>query len=214
MQNMFYVFLIIILYFLYPVFRFLFRKLRERKYLKKLSKSGVRDIDNMDGLQFEVYLKALLKELGYKAIVTSGSYDFGADLIMKKDKKKVVIQAKRYGHKNKVSLDAVQQVYASKAYYKADEAWVFTNSIFTNSAQKLATACGVELYDRYRLVSFINQINPKTKPKDISNDVIAKDRPCTMCGGRLIQRKSRTSENYFMGCSNYPNCKNTEKIAR
>src|SRR5699024_1099068 len=97
-----------------------YKVIKEKIMLKKLAKSGINEIDKMDGLQFEVYLKALLKEIGYKSKVTTGSHDFGADLIMKKDGKKIVIQAKRYGFKNKVSLDAVQQIYAAKPYYNAN----------------------------------------------------------------------------------------------
>src|SRR5699024_6779501 len=102
---------------------------------KKLAKSGMYDIDRMDGLQFESYLKALLKELGYKSKVTSGSHDFGADIFMKNNRKKVVIQAKQYGYKNKVSLDAIKQIYTDKTYYNADQGVVITNSTFKKSEQ-------------------------------------------------------------------------------
>ena len=191
----------------------IFYWLRERRMLKKLSQSGMPDIDKMDGHQFEVYLKALLKELNYKSAVTSGSHDFGADLIMKKDGKKVSIQAKRYRYKNRVSLDAVQQVYASKPYYKTDECWIITNSMFTKSAIKLAEACGVKLYDRYALAELINRSKATVKPKDIKNTVTPEERKCPVCSGTLIQRKSKTG-NQFMGCSNYPKCNYTEPVAK
>lgn len=71
----------------------------------------------MDGLQFEVYLKALFKELGYKPEVTKKSGDFGVDIVLK-GKNKIVIQAKRYGNKNRVGISAVQEVYAGKRIIK------------------------------------------------------------------------------------------------
>lgn len=196
----------------WKVIKFLWFKLKVIKYQKKLAQSGMPDIDKMDGLQFEVYLKALLQELGYKSKVTSGSHDFGADLVMKNNQKKIVIQAKRYGYKNKVSLDAIQQVYTAKTYYNADESVVITNSTFTKSASELAKVCNVKLYDRYKLTDLINKVKPKQTPKNIINSTPAKDRKCKSCGGNLVQRKSKKGY-HFLGCNNYPNCTHTESIA-
>jgi HJR/Mrr/RecB family endonuclease len=39
--------------------------LKHRRLMNRMSKSGIRDIDQMDGFQFEVYLEALFKKLGY-----------------------------------------------------------------------------------------------------------------------------------------------------
>lgn len=197
----------------WKILKYIWFKLKVLKYQKQLAQSGMYDIDKMDGFQFESYLKALLKELGYRSKVTTGSHDFGADLIMKNDNKKIVIQAKRYGYKNHVSLDAIQQVFAAKTYYKADESAVITNSMFTKSAKELAKSCNVKTYDRYQLSELINKVNPATKPDHIRKNVPAKERKCKSCGGKLVQRKSNTG-NYFLGCNNFPDCKHTESIAK
>ncbi|SFQ46272.1 restriction system protein [Priestia endophytica DSM 13796] len=139
--------------------RIVYRRLQERTAMKRLARSGIQYIDQMDGFQFETYLKALFQQLGYKAQVTPKSGDFGADLIMK-GQQKIVIQAKRYGSKNRVSLSAVQEVYGAQAYYKADEAWVITNSSFTKSARALAEACNVQLFDCKALQELILEVNP------------------------------------------------------
>lgn len=147
--------------FSYRLIKWLVNRIKENMYLKALSKSGMRKINQMDGFQFEVYLRALLKELGYKSSVTSNSHDFGADLVMKKDGKRVVIQAKRYSYRNRVGIDAIQQVYASKPYYKAHECWVMTNSFFTNPAKKLAKVYDVKLFDCFELIKLIRRIQHK-----------------------------------------------------
>lgn len=206
----FWAFLLLLIYF---IIKKGFKYIRELITLKKMSKSGIRDIDRMDGFQFETYLKSLLKELGYKSSVTSGTHDYGADLIMKKEGKKVVIQAKRYGFKNKVGISAIQQVYSSKPYYKAHECWVMTNSQFTKSAKQLAKSCDVKLYDRYKLIDIINKINPSMTAKNVSEQVAPKNRNCPRCSGELVLRKSKTG-NQFMGCNNYPRCTHTEPIAK
>nr|WP_077303355.1 restriction endonuclease [Virgibacillus pantothenticus] len=128
-----------------------------------MARSGIKDIDRMDGFQFEAYLKVLFKKLGYRPVVTQKSGDYGADVILK-GKNKVVIHAKRYGYKNRVSMDAVREVYAAQAFYQADEAWVITNSLYTKQAKELAKACGVKLLDRFALQDFIIEINPERMP--------------------------------------------------
>lgn len=41
----------------------------------------------------------------------------------------------------------------------------------------------------------------------------AKDKcPISGCGGRLVVRTNRGTEEQFLGCSNYPKCRYTEPI--
>lgn len=202
----------IITLILYQISKFIYWKVKESKYHKKLASSGIKDIDKMDGLQFEFYLQALFKELGYKTEVTKGSNDFGADLIIKKDSEKTVIQAKRYKYKNHVSIDAVQQIYTAIPYYKANSGWIITNSQYTKSAEKLASVTNVKLIDRYKLVNFINEIKPSITPTEVKKIIQPKARKCPECKNDLIIRRSKAG-NEFFGCSNYPTCKHTESIA-
>ncbi|RJS63072.1 restriction endonuclease [Priestia filamentosa] len=189
--------------------RMVYQRLQERTALKRLARSGIQYIDQMDGFQFEFYLKALFQELGYKAQVTAQSGDFGADLIMK-GPQKIVIQAKRYGRKNRVGISAIQQIYGAKAYYKADEAWVITNSTFTKSARALAQACNVQLFDRKALQELILQVNPTHTAEKVCQDVKPESRSCPTCGNELVVRQGKT--NRFFGCSSFPQCRHTEAI--
>lgn len=204
--------ILLTIYLLYHLLKFIYYKIKENKYHKKLASSGIKDIDKMDGLQFEFYLQALFKELGYKTEVTKGSNDFGADLIIKKDSEKTVIQAKRYKYKNHVSIDAVQQIYTAIPYYKANSGWIITNSQYTKSAEKLASVTNVKLIDRYKLVNFINEIKPSITPTEVKKIIQPKARKCPECKNDLIIRRSKAG-NEFFGCSNYPTCKHTESIA-
>ncbi|HDR8042149.1 TPA: restriction endonuclease [Bacillus cereus] len=184
-----------------------YKVIQKRKVENIFLKSGIRDIDQMDGRQFEYFLEALFIKLGYKAAVTNGSHDFGADLIFE-GKNKIVIQAKRYGFKNKVGIKAIQEIYAAKAFYKANEAWVITNSTYTSSAKQLARACNVKLLDRSSLQEFVVQVNPEA---DIRKSVEPATRKCPKCGEVLV---SRTHDGrVFLGCSSFPQCRHTEKVA-
>lgn len=108
--------------------------------------SSLSKLDHLEGESFEKYVKAIFESKGYKAELTAKSHDYGADLILTKNGKKTVVQAKRY--KSKVGIAAVQQIIAAKAYYKADNCMVFTNNYYTPSAKKLAKVNAVELFDR------------------------------------------------------------------
>nr|WP_240516936.1 restriction endonuclease [Bacillus pseudomycoides] len=211
-NNIFYlVALLLVIYIVYRVFKWGIRKNQERIIMKKMSKSGIRFIDKMDGHQFEIYLKALFHELGYKSEVTKQSCDFGVDLVFK-GKNRIVIQAKRYGIKNRVGIKAVQEIYAGKTYYKGDEAWVITNSFYTKQAEELAKACNVKLINRLELLELINKVNPEQKAEDIYKDVEPKGRKCPLCKQELVVRTSKKNGEKFFGCSQFPSCKHTEPI--
>ncbi|MFS8602693.1 restriction endonuclease [Priestia megaterium] len=127
------------------------------KTLKIIKHSNIKEIDEMNGTQFENYLGVLFKSLGYKTKVTPASRDYGADLIIIKDNKKIIVQAKRYS--NKVGINSVQQIVGAKNYYKADEVWVITNNYFTQPAINLAYANNVVLIDRSSLIQLSAQVN-------------------------------------------------------
>ncbi len=105
-------------------------------------------IDHMTGEEFEALLAAQFRQKGYQAEMTPKSKDYGADLVMRREKKKIVVQAKRYS--GKVGIKAVQEVIGAREYYGADLAIVCTNSFFTSSAKNLAKECHVVLIDRER----------------------------------------------------------------
>ncbi|SDL86016.1 restriction endonuclease [Sediminibacillus halophilus] len=123
----------------------------------RLRKSGILEIDKMNGKTFEDYLHALLKTRGYQIKLTPASGDYGADLVLNNKVKKIVVQAKRY--KKNVGVKAVQEIVSAKTYYRADECWVITNSYFTVNAKKLAASNQVRLVDRPELMSWMLKEN-------------------------------------------------------
>lgn len=139
--------LIAILFCIVPrLIEFLVRKVKAHYRYKRYLNSPLAAIDRMSGEEFEEYLAAHFRKLGYRVKLTPKSNDFGADLILKKDGMCIVVQAKRY--REKIGVKAVQEIIGAKGYYKADKMMVVSNSFFTSSASKLADANGVELWDR------------------------------------------------------------------
>ncbi|MCH4983755.1 restriction endonuclease [Macrococcus sp. PK] len=126
-----------------------------RRNKRILANANMYEVDRMTGQEFENYLEALFYSKGYRSNVTQSSYDYGADLIMQNGNKKIVIQAKRY--KGKVGVKSVMEIYSAQAFYKADEAYVFTNSYFTKQAKELANATNVILCDRDAIINLRNK---------------------------------------------------------
>lgn len=122
-----------------------------------IRRSNIKEIDVMNGTEFENYLNVLFKSIGYKTEITPTSRDYGADLIITKNSIKVAVQAKRYG--KRVGISAIQQVSGAKNYYHAQEAWVITNNYFTDPAKKLAAANNIVLIDRDKLIQLSAQTN-------------------------------------------------------
>lgn len=131
---------------------YLYTKEEERKIIL----SDIKKVDNMTGKEFEFFLSACYKKLGYSVTPTPVTQDYGADLILIKDGIKTVVQAKR--SKNPVSVKAVQEIVAAIKYYKASQALVVTNNKFTKNARNLARFNKVSLLERGELMDFIIKI--------------------------------------------------------
>ncbi|MNJ45283.1 restriction endonuclease [Paenibacillus bouchesdurhonensis] len=179
------------------------------KRTERLKRSGIADIDKMEGVQFEQYLGHLFQAQGYKTQVTKAAGDFGADLILQKAGRKIVIQAKRYS-KN-VGIKAVQEAQAAIAHYGAVEAWVVTNSDFTAAAYDLAKSNQVRLINREALVEMILAMNPGTAPapKAVMAATPIDEMTCPKCGNKLVLRNSAKGQ--FYGCSSFPKCRYMRK---
>lgn len=140
---------------------FKYSKWKKQKYSIQdfLDKAELEFVDVMQGYEFENFLKTMFFYLGYDALVTKRSGDYGADLVLKKDGQVYAIQAKRYT-KN-VGSKCVQEVLASMKHYQADIPMVITNSHFTKQAEIMASENNVILVDRNELAILISQAKDK-----------------------------------------------------
>lgn len=126
----------------------IYRKLHRKYTLKQL--------DKMDGHQFEYACADILKANGYKHVkVTRSSGDFGVDVIAEKDKVRYAIQCKRYNHK--LDNTPIQEVVGGLAYYQCDKGAVMTNQYFTEPAKQLAQVNDIKLLDRDTLSHMVDK---------------------------------------------------------
>jgi restriction system protein len=191
---------------------FVIEKYKQRKR-KILFDSGIDTIDNMSGVVFEKYLLEHFKHLGYSGQLTPSTADYGADLVLQKDGRRVVVQAKRW--KNNVGVDAIQQVIGAIKYYDANKGMVVTNSSFTENAYELANSNGIELWDRKKLIEIMSNSKGKeitdniVKDKVYSETAITEEKVCPKCGQAMVIKEGKYGR--FWGCTGYPNCKLTIK---
>jgi len=119
---------------------------------RRLARSGILEIDTMDGPTFEQYLATMFRRLGYRVeVVGSARGDYGGDLVIRTNGIRTIVQAKRYRGK-KVGIKAVQEAHTARAMYDCAEAMVVTNSVFSQQAQKTARKTDVRLWDRDELI--------------------------------------------------------------
>ncbi len=147
---------ILLLLSAYGLARFGWSYWRETRRREALLRLGIEGVDGLTGRDFERLVTAVFSKRGYGVEMTPYVGDWGADVVVSKDGKRTVIQAKR--HKGRVGVRAVQEVLGAKGKYKADEMLVVTNSTYTKHAIELARANGVELWARDDLVNELERL--------------------------------------------------------
>lgn len=122
-------------------------------------KFNIYSLDNLSGKEFEEFLKWMFQELGYAVELTKVTADSGVDLVIKRDKEKIAVQAKRYNRNTKVSNEVVLKTHGGMGVYKCSKSIIITTSYFTNQAKSDAQELNMELWDREVLSAKIDEIN-------------------------------------------------------
>ena len=102
-----------------------------------------KDIDSMDGIEYEQYCKTILENAGWEVEDTSTTGDQGVDLIASIENLRVCIQCKCFA--KAVGNKAVQEIAAGMIYWKGTHSVVVAKSGFTKSAEALANSTNVIL---------------------------------------------------------------------
>ena len=128
---------------------------------RRLARSGIADVDRMDGRTFEPFLATVFRRLEYSVEITRRQGDYGADLVVVRNATRTAVQAKRWS--KPVGVKAIQEVVAARGYYRCDDALVVTNRGFTRPARQLARANKVQLWDRQALAERLLATNKHRK---------------------------------------------------
>ena|GEM_PF-5745851 len=106
--------------------------------------------DSMDGVEFEHFCAELLKKNGFINVeYTTGSGDYGVDILAEKDGITYAVQCKRQS--TNVGNKAVQEVYSGRSFYGRNVGIVMTNQYYTSNAKTMAERTGIILWDREQI---------------------------------------------------------------
>jgi HJR/Mrr/RecB family endonuclease len=117
--------------------------------------TSLREIDAMDGAEFESYIAARLGRAGWQVTFTPPVGDYGVDLVAEKDGRYVAVQCKRYA--KPVGVAAVQEVVAGARHHGCTRSIVISNQEFTSAAKQLARTHGCQLIGRKVLQAWVSQ---------------------------------------------------------
>lgn len=142
--------------------KILSKKQREQDaWQQRFGAAQAAELDQLSGVEFEAFLAGMFRAQGYVAELTPTSGDYGADLILIKDGRRIAVQAKRY--LGSVGVSAVQEALSGQAYYQCHTAWVITTGTFTVNALELAQKSGVKMIGRSEIGNLMAQHKAKAE---------------------------------------------------
>ena len=127
-------------------------------------------------MEFENLLKTIFEKQGYEVELTKKSHDYGADLILRKNNKLSVVQAKCYDRT--VGIKAVQEIISAQKHYHAEDMFVATNRYFSKDAIILASEHDVKLIDRDVIGLFVRKYLPQielSQKKYVATNIAEKE---------------------------------------
>ncbi len=131
-------------------------KIKAQEEERKKLDQTVEQLSQLPPIEFEVWFKDLLNELGYeKVTLTSSSNDEGIDVLAEFNGLKVAVQCKRW--KRAVSGPNVQAFLGAMHHAGAQSGLFVTTGLFTASAKKMASSHLIELVDRAELPDWIQR---------------------------------------------------------
>lgn len=146
--------LIILVIFMTIIFLYFYlEKQKKKKLYAAFLHFKINNLDSMSGVEFENILVLVYSSMGYNVETTPVTGDYGIDLILKNNSRKIGIQAKRYA--KKLDGKPIQEVVAGLSHYNLSEGWVITNNYFTKNAITLAKDNNIHLIDRDSLIQEI-----------------------------------------------------------
>ena len=130
---------------------------RERQYRKEqFWKQYWFDISK-NGWNFEKAVGELYRRLGYKVTVTQGTGDGGVDLILKKDREKIIVQCK--AHKHQVGPEPVRALWGVREDFGANSAIFVAYSGVTQGVWDFIKGKRLRIVDVNELIQLSIQVH-------------------------------------------------------
>ncbi len=190
------------------------RLLDTRTTLESLAAGGWR--------QFELLVGEAFRRQGYAVEETGlGGADGGIDLILRKDGRRTLVQCKQW-KRQQVGVSVVREMYGLLTHHQADAVKIVCVGSYTKDAAPFARGKPIELIDGDQLLGMIqaekrNSTNEMLRkagvdPMLVPINATAHSPKCRKCGSALVQRINRRTGEAFLGCSQFPRCRESRQI--
>ena len=182
--------------------------IRRNLHGKVATSPGKEALSDMTWRQFEMLVGEFYRRQGYQVKELGGSGpDGGADLILKKDGEKLLVQCKQW-KAYKVGVKPVRELLGVMVDAGAAGGIVVTSGEFTQPARNFARNSNIQLVNGSELHTMIRG----AKKTDMHRNDTSSSPVCNNCGSSMVIRTARKgahSGQQFWGCSKFPACRAT-----
>lgn len=174
--------------------------------------------------QFEEWVGARFRDLGYSVRLTGTSGDHGVDLIAEKQDEVAVIQCKNYRVWS-VGEPVLRDLFGAMHDFGAKRAYLVTSGRLTRAATDWVTGKPIDIWDGEFLARLSLRSAPKvnqtanqidTQKENLEAIILSKSTAigpaCPKCGSTLVERRNRSTGESFLACPNYSKCRHTQPI--
>lgn len=147
--------------------------------IRRLVKERLAEADRclkLSPSEFEDAVAQMFRELGYEVAQTPYSGDQGKDAILEKNRKKYVLECKRYAPDKQIGRRQLQVLFAAMKETNAHGAFFVTTGVYSKLAVEYAREFDIELVDRPKLADMMRSAFPGSGRKMRFRTV------CTECG--------------------------------
>jgi len=155
---------------------------------------SVQALQALSPAEFEEWVAARYRELGYRVRLTGGGGDHGADLLAEKPGELVIIQCKRY-RTTVVSESMLRDLYGAMHDFGAGSACLVTTGRLTRAARAWIEGKPIAVWDGEQLANLAQQRPP--------TPTVHEPPTCPRCGAPLVLRRH----------PRYPRCRHTQPPA-
>lgn len=190
---------------------------RKRRHLYDDVSQDKAQLPDLSWQDFELLVGEYYRRQGYKVSETGPGADGGVDLVLQKDREKILVQCKHW-KAYKVGVKPVRELLGVMAGSSASGGVVVTSGNFTQDAKRFADENSIRIVNGEELKRIIDTPKPKKDSFTAQkNDSAAGEdaQICPKCGGQLVKRIARKGDRAgqeFLGCSTFPKCKFTKSM--
>lgn len=187
---------------------------RARSRKRLVSTRRVEDLRALSPEAFEDLVFAAYRAQGYSGSLTQRGADGGADLLLKRDGQRFIVQCKRW-RTRVVRPDAIRSLKGVMAGEGVARGIFVSSGRYTAEARRVAASYGIHTVDGMELLDLLREARGEVPGLIESLRSAGAHRPdapsCPRCHELMVMRTGMHGK--FWGCRRYPSCRGTQSLA-